>query len=364
MDERRTPLEQEHRDLGARLGPFAGWLMPIEYQGTLTEHRAVREAVGLFDLTHLGKVMVEGDGALDVLQRAFTNDLSKVDVGGAQYNMLLNERGGIVDDLIVYRIGEQRHLVVPNAANTEAVHAALLDLAGGTPVDVVLRDDLALIAPQGPRSFDLVQTVFPEAVELGYMHGLESSYQGRPVVVSRSGYTGERGFELFVPEDLAGELWRELMARGGPLGIQPCGLGARDTLRLEMGYPLHGNDISQERTPLEAGLAWAVSFDKGAFVGRDALLRHKSEGIATRLWGIRMTDRLIPRPHYSVHAGQEQVGETTSGTFSPTLKVGIAMAYLTPRDRFKAGDRVEVDVRGRRGGAEVVKPPFVSSSPK
>jgi len=254
--------------------------------------------------------------------------------------------------------------VVPNASNTGAVHAALLDVAGGSAVDVVLREDLALIAPQGPRSFDLVRPVFPEAVQLGYMHGRESSYRGHPVVVSRSGYTGEPGFELFVPEDQAGELWRDLMARGGPLGIQPCGLGARDTLRLEMGYPLHGNDISQERTPLEAGLGWAVSFDKGALVGRDALLRQKAEGIAARLWGLRMMDRLIPRPHYPVHAGKEQVGETTSGTFSPTLKVGIALAYLSPRDRFRAGDRVEIDVRGRPGAAEVVKPPFVSSSPK
>lgn len=359
----RTPLEAEHRALGAHMAPFAGWLMPIEYKGTLTEHRAVREAVGLFDLTHLGKVMVEGPDALNLLQRVFTNDVAKVEAGGAQYAMLLNERGGIVDDLIVYRIGEERYLVVPNAANTAKVHQALLDHASGS-VDVVLRADLSLLAPQGPRSVELVGQVFPEATSLQYMHGNEMTYRNQPVVVSRSGYTGERGFELFVPEKLAGELWRTLLRKGESLGVEPAGLGARDTLRLEMGYPLHGNDISEERTPLEAGLSWAVAMGKGPFVGRDALVRQKEEGIPSRLWGLRMKDRLIPRAHYAVLSKGDQVGETTSGTFSPTLKVGIAMAYLSPRERFAAGDEVEIDVRGRKGAAEVVKPPFVDSSPK
>jgi aminomethyltransferase len=196
------------------------------------------------------------------------------------------------------------------------------------------------------------------------MHGTEDRYLDREVVVSRSGYTGERGFELFVPEDLAVGLWRDLMGRGEDLGVRPCGLGARDTLRLEMGYPLHGNDISEERTPLEAGLGWAVAFGKEAFVGREALLDQKASVIPDRLWGLRMLDRLIPRPHYPVLVDGDRVGETTSGTFSPTLRVGIGMAYLAPRDRFSAGDVVEVDVRGRIGRAELVKPPFVPSSPK
>jgi glycine cleavage system T protein (aminomethyltransferase) len=360
---RRTPLEPAHRAQGAKLGAFAGWLMPIEYRGTLAEHRAVREAVGLFDLTHLGKVMVEGPEARALLQRVFTNDLSKVETGGAQYHMLLNERGGIVDDLIVYRVAEARYLVVPNAANVLKVHGVMLEHApAGT--DVVLRPDLALVAPQGPRSFELIQEVFPEGTVLEYMQCTELSYRGSPVVVSRSGYTGERGFELFVPEAHAAELWDELMARGESLGLQAAGLAARDTLRLEMGYPLHGSDISEERTPLEAAAGWAVSFDKGEFIGRQALLRQKDEGIPARLWGLRMKDRLIPRAHYPVLVGGDQVGETTSGTFSPTLRVGIAMAYLSPRDRFAAGEEVEVDVRGRRGTAEVVRPPFVPSSPK
>jgi aminomethyltransferase len=359
---KHTPLEGEHRSLGAHLGPFAGWLMPIEYKGTLTEHRAVREAVGLFDLTHLGKIEVEGPSALELLQRVFTNDLAKVEPGGAQYNMLLNERGGIVDDLIVYRTGVERYLVVPNAANTAAVHQAMLDAGGDA--DVALREDLALIAPQGPMSFEIMERVFPEALELDYMTGAVLQYQFEDMVVSRSGYTGERGFELFVPGELAVELWLELMWRGEPLGVEPAGLGARDTLRLEMGYPLHGNDIWPERTPLEAGLSWAVALEKGDFVGRDALVRQKESGVPSKLWGLKMEGRLIPRPHYPVFADNEQVGETTSGTFSPTLKIGIAMAYLAPRERFKAGDSVEIDIRGRRGQAEVVRPPFVTSSPK
>jgi aminomethyltransferase len=360
---RHSPLEAEHRLLGAHLGAFAGWLMPIEYRGTLTEHRAVRRAVGVFDLTHLGKVMVEGDGALRLLQRVFTNDLSKVEAGGAQYNMLLNERGGIVDDLIVYRIGESRYLVVPNAANTGKVHAAMVDHAGAE-ADVVLRDDLCLIAPQGPSSIDLVGKLWAEALDLDYMHGMEWSYQSEWMVVSRSGYTGERGFELFVPQALAVDLWREVLAVGEMLGVEPCGLGARDTLRLEMGYPLHGNDISEDRTPLEAGLSWAVSMAKGDFIGRESLAKQKEEGVPSRLFGFRMLDRLIPRPHYPILAGDQIVGETTSGTFSPTLESGIAMGYVSPRDRVAVGDHVEIEVRGRRGAAEVVKPPFVDASPK
>ena len=362
-DLRRTPLEPEHVALGAHMGAFAGWLMPIQYRGTLVEHRAVRETVGLFDLTHLGEVMVEGPDALETLQRTFTNDLAKVGPGGAQYNMLLNVRGGIVDDLIVYRVGD-RYLVVPNAANRDRVHEALAERATGRTT-VEIRDDLILVAPQGPRSFDLVEPLFPGAPGLDYMHCMEAEYQGMPAIVSRSGYTGERGFEIWVPPDRASRLWSELLERGEPLGIQPSGLAARDTLRLEMGYPLHGQDIGEDRTPLEAGAGWAVSFDKGDFIGRGALLEQREAGIPARLWGLRMREPgRIPRPHYQVRADGEPVGETTSGTFSPTLRIGIALGYLSPRDRFKAGDEVEVDVRGRPGKAEVARPPFVDSSPR
>jgi glycine cleavage system T protein (aminomethyltransferase) len=358
-----TPLEEEHLALRAKMGEFAGWSMPIEYAGVLSEHRAVREAVGMFDLTHLGKIDVEGRGALAWLQEVMTNDLASVDPGGAQYNLVLTESGGIVDDLIVYRVGEERYLVVPNAANTEAI-LEILAAKGRPDVVVTLRPDLVTIAVQGPRSPEVVAPVFREAEGLPYMRCAEGAYREVLVLVARSGYTGERGFELFVPDAVARPLWRELLERGRTVGMEPCGLGARDTLRLEMGYPLHGNDISTERTPLEAGLSWAVGFDQGEFRGRAALLRQREEGLPARLRALRMTDKLIPRAHYSVFDGDEQVGETTSGSFSPTLRVGIALGYLSPADRYGPGARVEIDVRGKRGEAEVVKPPFVERSPK
>ncbi|MGH2661856.1 MAG: glycine cleavage system aminomethyltransferase GcvT [Actinomycetota bacterium] len=360
---KHSPLEELHASSGAKMGEFGGWSMPIEYAGVLTEHRAVREAVGVFDLTHLGKVDVEGPGAASWLQQVVTNDLSSVAVGGAQYNLVLTEEGGIVDDLIVYRVSEERWLVVPNAANTAAV---LEILSAGAPanVGVAHREDLCTIAVQGPRSFESVGELFPEAERLEYMHSTEASYRDVVVLVARSGYTGERGVELFVPEAVARSLWRDLLDAGRPLGMEPAGLGARDTLRLEMGYPLHGSDISEDRTPLEAGLSWAVAFDKGEFRGREAVLRQKAEGVPARLRGLRMGGKLIPRAHYPVFAGDRRVGETTSGTFSPTLRIGIAMAYLSPADRHGPGSTVEIDVRGRRGQAEVIVPPFVDRSPK
>jgi aminomethyltransferase len=363
-DLKRTPLEDEHRALGAKLGPFAGWLMPIEYRGTLAEHRGVREAVGLFDLMHLGKVTMEGPGALDALQRTVTNDVARVEVGRAQYNTVLNERAGIVDDLIVYRLGEDRYFVVPNAANAERVHGILREEAAGLDVGVVLHPDWCFLAVQGPRSVEVVSELLPEAAGLGYMHTVETEFAGSPLVLTRSGYTGEIGFELFPHEAVIHELWRSLLKVGEGSGIQPVGLGARDTLRLEMGYPLHGQDISEERTPLEAGLSWAVALEKGAFRGREALIEQKEKGIPSRLWGLKMKDRLIPRAHFGVFSGDERVGETTSGTFSPTLRVGIGLAYLQPRDRFREEDEVQVEVRGKRGTAIVVKPPFVEASPK
>ena len=359
----RTPLEDEHRALGAKLGAFAGWNMPIEYDGTLSEHRAVREAAGIFDLTHLGKVEVHGPGALGWLQRVVTNDLGKIQVGQAQYNLILNDQGGIVDDMIVYWDTPDAFLVVPNAANIDPVLEALRN---GAPPDVTIqhRPDLTTIAVQGPRSPDLVAGLFEAADPLPYMHARTVTYRDEAVMLARSGYTGEHGYELFATAEAAVPLWRELLSAGSDVGLKPAGLGARDTLRLEMAYPLHGNDISEERTPLEAGLSWAVALDKGDFRGREALVQLKELGVPARLRALRMEGRLIPRAHYPGFFEGAQVGETTSGTFSPTLKVGIALAYLSPPDRFTPGDRVEVDVRGRRGGAEIVKPPFVGASPK
>ncbi|MGH2738931.1 MAG: glycine cleavage system aminomethyltransferase GcvT [Actinomycetota bacterium] len=356
-----TPLDEYHRALGAKMGEFAGWAMPIEYEGVLGEHRAVREGVGLFDLTHLGKIEVSGPAAITVLQRSLSNDISKVEVGRAQYNLVLTTGGGIVDDLIAYRLDEDRFLVVPNAANTEKVLRVLEDdrSKGAT---VAHRPDLVTIAVQGPGSLELVPRFFSEGKGLPYMHSVVGVRDGEEVVVARSGYTGEPGYELFLGAPRAVDLWRELLDAGESMGVKPCGLGARDTLRLEMGYPLHGNDISEETNPIEAGLSWAVAWEKGDFRGREPLSDVKEKGPQRRLRGLRMTGRLIPRPHYGVYRGENRVGETTSGTFSPTLRIGIALGYLDPS--IEPGDVVEIDVRGRRGEAEVVKPPFVDRNPK
>jgi aminomethyltransferase len=360
---KRTPLEDQHRALGAKLGEFAGWSMPIEYEGTISEHKAVREAAGMFDVSHLGKVEVHGPGAFGWLQRVVTNDLGKIQLGQAQYNMILNEDGGIVDDLIVYWDTPDAFLVVPNASNVDRILSALADGAPGG-VTVRHRPDLTTIAVQGPKAPGIVGSIFHEAQGLEYMHTSTVKYRDEAVMLARSGYTGEPGYELFATDQVAESMWIELLDRGKSAGLKPVGLGARDTLRLEMAYALHGNDISEERTPLEAGLSWAVSFDKGEFRGRDALAEQKEQGTPARLRALRMEGRLIPRAHYPVFADGAQVGETTSGTFSPTLRVGIALAYLSPPERFSPGDRVEIDVRGKRGEAEVVKPPFVDSSPK
>lgn len=343
------------------MGEFAGWSMPIEYEGVLSEHQAVREAVGLFDLTHLGKIEVSGPEALEVLQHSLSNDVSKVGVGQAQYNLVLTESGGIVDDLIAYRVSEDRFLVVPNAANTGRVLEVIEgDRTSGATV--AHRADLATIAVQGPGSRELVVQFFPEAGDLSYMHLVAASGSGGEVVVARSGYTGEHGYELFPNEQAAPSLWKELLDAGVSVGAVPCGLGARDTLRLEMGYPLHGNDISEETGPLEAGLSWSVGWQKDELRGKEPLVETRESGPARRLRGLRMIGKLIPRPHYRVDRNGEQVGETTSGNFSPTLRIGIALAYLDAS--IEPGELVEVDIRDRRGEAEVVKPPFVDRSPK
>lgn len=360
---RHSPLEPAHQELGAKLGPFGGWLMPIEYEGVLAEHRAVRERVGLFDLSHLGKVDVRGAGALGALQRTLSNDLAKVEVGRAQYNLVLNERGGVDEDLIVYRLTEDRWFVVPNASNTDRVVARLSDTAGADAVEP--HPTWCFLGVQGPRALETVGTRFPEAADLRFMGCVEGSFDGVPIVLTRSGYTGELGYELFGPPDIAGAMWDEMAEAGAAFGIEPCGLGARDVLRLEMGYPLYGQDLLPHRTPLEAGVGWAVALDKEDLPGREALLRQRDAGIPSRLRGlVTQGRRHIPRPHQEVRSGDEAVGSVTSGTFSPTLGTGIAMAYLAPAERFEPGDAVTIDIRGRRASATVTRPPFVDRNPR
>jgi aminomethyltransferase len=362
---RRTPLEAEHEALGAKLGPFGGWRMPIEYEGPLSEHNAVRKRVGLFDLTHLGKVEVVGPGARGMLQRVVSNDLDKAGIGKALYCLVLNEGGGVIEDLIVYRLGEERYFVVPNASNTQRVLQILAEAEADAPLHLLYHQDWCFLAVQGPDSVQVMATLFPEAEGLKFMECLESDYRRRPAILTRSGYTGEIGFELFTYQDVASELWESLVSAMQTFGGAPCGLAARDVLRLEMGYPLYGQDLFESSTALEAGLSWAVALDKGEFTGRAALIRQKEEGLPSRLRGLRMRERRhIPRAHYPVFHGDRVIGEVTSGTFSPLLQTGIALAYLWPADVASMGDEVEVDIRGRRGVAEVVRPPFVDRSPR
>ena len=370
-ERKRSPLDAVHRRLGAKMGPFAGWEMPIEYAGTLSEHRAVRHSVGVFDLTHLGKVEVTGPGARAALQHALSGDLDKLaGPGSAQYTLCLNDEGTIIDDLIVYWTAEG-YLLVPNAANwpkvADAVRASAAKLRGGDAgagVKVLPRPDVAVLAVQGPAAPELVGELFPaEVAGMEYMHAAPVTYAGQTLRLARTGYTGERGYELLVPGELAAKLWDELFERGERLGVVPAGLGARDTLRLEMGYPLHGNDISTETDPFEARIGWAVAMGKPAFRGREALAERKAAGTRRLLVGLVSSDRLIPRHGMGVLASGERAGEVTSGTFSPTLRHGIALAYVD-RDHTEKATELEVDVRGKRGAVRVTRPPFVDASPK
>ncbi len=367
---RHSPLHERHRELGAKLADFGGWEMPIDYGGApaklgvVAEHTAVRTAVGVFDVTHLGKLSVTGPGAAAFVDSCFTNALDRIAPGSAQYSLCCAEDGGVVDDLIVYLRADDDVLVVPNAANCATVAGLLADAA---PAGVTVTDrhtDFGVLAVQGPRADDLVAALgLPTGHE--YMSFVDATWDGRPVVVCRSGYTGERGYELLPRWDDAGDLWDALLKTGEQFGAGPCGLGARDTLRTEMGYPLHGQDISRAVTPVQAGLGWAVGWDKPAFWGRDALLAEKAAGRSRRLVGLVGLERAIPRCHMAVlrAEGGAAIGEVTSGTFSPTRKVGIGLALLeagTP-DAVADGDEVVVDVRGRPGRFQVTRPPFVES---
>jgi aminomethyltransferase len=355
------PLHERHVALGAKLADFGGWQMPIEYPGggVLREHQAVREAVGLFDVSHLGKGVVRGTGARDFVNARLTNDLRRIGAGQAQYTLCCDkDSGGVVDDLIAYVRSDDEVFLVPNAANSSQVVSRLqADAPDGLEVDDLHRS-LAVLAVQGPRSAELVAAL---GLPIGhdYMSFTAADWQGRPVVVCRTGYTGELGFELLPRWADAGPVWDALLEHGAALGVLPCGLGARDTLRTEMGYPLHGQDLSLDITPVQARAGWAVGWDKERFWGREALVREKQAGPRRLLWGLEALDRGIPRAHMTVNRDGAAVGEVTSGTFSPTRRVGIALALLD--SSVAEGDEVAVDVRGRACPMRVVRPPFVPS---
>jgi len=360
----RTPLFERHVEAGAKLASFGGWEMPIEYAagGVLAEHRAVREAVGVFDVSHLGKARVSGPGAAAFVNATLSNDLGRISPGRAQYTLCCDESGGVVDDLIAYLYGDEDVFLVPNAANTAEVVRRLVAAAPPGLTVTGLHDSYGVLAVQGPRSADVLGALGLPA-DGGYMSFRDAEWKGRPVIVCRSGYTGERGFEVLPRWADAVELWEALIAAAAAVGGRACGLGARDTLRTEMGYPLHGQDLSLSISPVQARSGWAVGWDKDAFWGRDALLAERAAGARRLVWGLKATDRGIPRPHMRVldDAGAD-VGEVTSGTFSPTLRVGIGLALLGRS--VSEGDVVSVDVRGRPSAMTVVRPPFVPSSPR
>jgi aminomethyltransferase len=354
-----SPLHERHLALGAKMAEFGGWEMPLEYSGVLKEHAAVRDGVGVFDVSHLGKALVSGPGAAAYVNATLSNDLGKIEPGKAQYTLCCDDAtGGIVDDLIAYLHDDERVFLIPNAANTAEV---VRRLAGSAPSGVTVEnqhDDFAILAVQGTRS-DEVLAGMGLPVGHAYMSFVEADFHGSSVVVCRTGYTGERGYELVVPNDVAVALWDELMAAGQGHGIVPCGLGARDTLRTEMGYPLHGQDISLDVSPVQARLGWAVGWKKDRFWGRDALLAEKEAGPARLLRGLVATGRGIPRPGMRVLLTADvPLGEVTSGTFSPTLKKGIGLALIAAQ--VTDGAEVSVDVRGRREVFVVTKPPFVT----
>ena len=353
-----SPLDARHRALGARMGDFGGWEMPIQYTGVLEEHTAVRTAVGVFDVSHLGKAHVRGPRAAAFINDCLTNDLERIGEGQAQYTLCCDPLGGVVDDLIAYKYGASDVFLIPNAANTAEVVARLTaEAPHGVEVED-LHHRLGVLAVQGPRSAQVLAALgLP--TEMDYMGFAPTEWQGRPVVVCRSGYTGELGYELLPRWDDAGDLWDALLAAAEQFGGRACGLGARDTLRTEMGYPLHGQDLSLEISPLQARAGWAVGWEKPRFWGREALLEERRVGPRRLLWGLRARDRAIPRAGMTVLAAgsDEAIGVVTSGTFSPTLKTGIGLALLPPG--LAAGDAVDLDVRGRRAAVEVVRPPLV-----
>jgi aminomethyltransferase len=348
----RTPLFDRHREGGAKLVPFAGWEMPVQYDGIIEEHTAVRTHAGLFDVSHMGEVEVEGPGALAFLQRVLSNDVAKIEIGGAQYSVLCNEEGGVLDDLFTYRLGGDRYLIVTNSANHES------DLAWlgrwSREFDVVVRDvadRYAMLAVQGPHARRIVAPTL--GVELPpRMHVAAVRIGERPALACGTGYTGEDGIELLIDPEIAPAIWVELL----DAGVVPCGLGARDTLRLEVCFHLHGNDLTPDRNPIEAGLGWCCVEATG-FVGSEAVARARAEGTAEKLAPFRIEGAGIPRQGNPILAEGEEIGVVTSGSYSPSLEIGIGMGYVRA-DLAAPGTGVEIDVRGKRRPARIASKPL------
>jgi aminomethyltransferase len=361
--QKKTPLYEEHVRLGAKMIPFGDWIMPVQYSSIMDEHQAVRNNVGVFDISHMGQLVATGATAAEWLNEMLTNNIDKLEVGSGQYTFLLNERGGIIDDLIVYRTAPEEFLLVVNASGTEGDLAWLTKhITDG--VDLQNRSaDYAGLAIQGPRVVELFHLFFGSDIELPSRNQIKAfDFNGSKLTIGRTGYTGEDGVEVFFPAQDAPRIWNEVLEKGKALGIRPCGLGSRDTLRLEMCYPLNGSDLSPEHNPIEAGLGFFVDLTKPQFIGREVLVDAKEKGTANRLVPFRMKSKgPPPRPHYGVWLGGEQIGEATSGTLSPSLNQGIGMAYL-PTAQARAGTEIEIEIRGQKFPAVIEKKPLYKKS--
>ena len=358
---KRTPLYAVHQAAGAKFVDFGGWEMPVQYSSIIDEHKTVRTSVGLFDVSHMGEIEIKGPRALEVVQRLTTNDAAKLAVWQIQYSTLCYPHGGIVDDLTVYRQGPEHFLFCVNAANIDKDYAWIVEQARGDADITNTSTEIAQLALQGRNAQATLQPLCDLSLDdIRYYWAAKGQVKGIEALISRTGYTGEDGFEIYCPAAQGPELWHALIAAGEPYGIKPIGLGARDTLRLEMGYALYGNDITAETTPLQAGLAWIVKLNKGDFIGREALLKERSEGIARKLIGFEMVERGVARGHYRIMADGQVMGEVTSGTVSPSLNKGIGLGYVK-MPYAKAGTALHIDIRGKLAQARVTSTPFYPS---
>ena len=361
MSPRRTPLYEAHRAAGARLVEFAGWEMPVQYEGILAEHVMVRSRAGLFDVSHMGQVEVRGAAALAGLQWVTANDVARLGDGAAQYNLLMQADGGIVDDVIIYRQAADRFLVCVNAANREADLAHLREHGGDSEI-VDRSDELALLALQGPLATELLAELSAAALAaVRPFSFVEEKLAGRDCLLARTGYTGEDGWEIYCPAAAAAEIWKLILERGAGRGVGPAGLGARDTLRLEAALPLYGHELDRRTSPFEARLGWVVQLDKGDFIAAAALRRQKAEGPRRRLVGFEVARGGVPRQGYAVRKGAAQIGVLTSGTQSPTLGKGIALGYVEPQFS-RAGTEVAIVIRDREVAGRTVPLPFYRRS--
>ena len=361
---KKTPLYDRHVALQGKIVNFGGWALPVYYSSILAEHQWTREHCGVFDVSHLGEIHVQGPGAFQFLQARLTNDLNKLEDKKILYSLLCDERGMTLDDILIYQESKDDYYLIVNASTTGSDYAALAQYAPDSVKLTNHSDETACIAVQGPESEAILEKLFGFKLQaLRYYYFKEEKFQNEAVWISRSGYTGEDGFEIFSKNSLSLPIWDRLIQAGRGAGILPCGLGCRNTLRLEAGNILYGSDVDTETTPLEAGLGWAVSFTKGAFVGREALLKQKEQGVSKRLIAFKMLEKSIARDHYPIYQGNRRVGVVTSGSFGPTANCNIGLGYVE-KGLDVIGGRIQVEIHGRRAEAEIVKRPFVPSKHK